>query len=60
MHYFSVNEPLYALYNDNTIGTWPDGIVAIEPLYSCDRHSCYYVPEEDRGYTVVVGVGRNE
>lgn len=54
VHYFSVNETLYASYNDDTIGAWPDGIVAIEPLYSGDRHSCYYVPKEDRKYTIVV------
>lgn len=54
VHYFSVNEPLYASYNDDAIGTLPDGIVAIEPLYSDDKHSCYYIPKEDRGYMIVL------
>lgn len=58
VHYFSVNEPLYASYNDDAIGAWPDGIVAIEPLYSDDKYSCYYLPKEERVYTVIVNHGK--
>lgn len=51
---YGVSEPPNITYNDFELATkWPYSIVASTFLYDDDPNDYYYLPEEDRNYTIL-------